>query len=78
MYRREEKKYKNSTSLTIKKHFVRFNLHFKQLKKTVYENEKHHHHVWGSRSHHAWAREHFYGFILYLFMVWLFSQIVKL
>lgn len=30
---RRRKKYINSTSLTIKKHFVRFNLHFKQLKK---------------------------------------------
>lgn len=39
MYEKDMKE--KSTSLTIKKHFVRFNLHLKQLKKMCI-NEKHH------------------------------------
>lgn len=64
---REDKEKKNSTSLTIKKHFVRFNLHFKQLKKKLCIKMKNAIIIHDARL--FGPREHFYGFRLYLFMV---------
>lgn len=62
---RRRQKIVNKTSLTIKKHFVRFNLHFttnRGEEKNLCKNEKRHHHVWGSSEWQARAKRAFLWF----------------